>query len=208
MRNKIYIVTQARLASALADVRAELRKAGIWSTQLAQVPVKLSRLNPLGLHCYGWKWTSTQGPIMIPMICVPRIIHCIGWQPYVSLRDVLRHEYAHALADCHPKIVRSRHFVRAFGGRYTDCRGPCEYDPEVHVSPYAASCPAEDFAETFMVWLRSRSACSRLRKHRFGGARLGFVESLAKRRRFGLHPDSCRTHAGKWSRTSAGRDPA
>lgn len=156
MKTKIYVVTSTRLLSALACVRADLLRVGLWSAKLAQVPVRLSIAHPYALDSYGWKCSGRRGSIAIPMISVPRIMHRLGWAPYVSLRDVLRHEYAHCLADSFPRLVKSQRFAQVFGGRYDDARAPSLYDPKHHVSQYAATCPAEDFAETFMVWLRSR----------------------------------------------------
>jgi hypothetical protein len=50
VKNKIYVVTQTRLDSALAVVRAELRLAGLWTTQLDRIPVRLSRAASLGFR--------------------------------------------------------------------------------------------------------------------------------------------------------------
>ena len=63
---------------------------------------------------------------------------------------------SHALADVHPKFVECRAFVRCFGGEYEDPESPEEYDRELHVSKYAATMPAEDFAETFHFYIRHK----------------------------------------------------
>lgn len=91
-------------------------------------------------HIYIPKWVLLQGP----------------WQNRGSLRDVLRHEFGHALAYYHPgPICRSRAFTETFGGRYEGRRSEPPADGEDFVSEYAMSGPAEDFAETFACWLRS-----------------------------------------------------
>ncbi len=72
---------------------------------------------------------------------------------YTSLRDVLRHEFAHTIADTHRGLFRSGYFSEAFGAGHHWKFG-WQYAPEHHVSEYAASAPAEDFAETFMVYVR------------------------------------------------------
>ncbi len=72
-----------------------------------------------------------------------------------TLRDVLRHEYAHALAWARPSFVRGAWFREAFGAGYDDVHEMRPtYDARVFVSEYATKSPKEDFAETFMAWLR------------------------------------------------------
>ena len=62
-----------------------------------------------------------------------------------SLRDVVRHEYAHALEHHYPRLTgRSARFRETFG----------EGDNEDFVSDYAKTNPSEDFAETFMLYIR------------------------------------------------------
>jgi hypothetical protein len=89
-------------------------------------------------HTYIPQWVLLYGP----------------WQQRGSLRDVVRHEYGHAVAHYYPSLIqRSSRFSATFGGRYFGER--CNYASERDfVSTYAATCPAEDFAETFMLFLR------------------------------------------------------
>ncbi|MFY8217043.1 MAG: hypothetical protein ACOVMP_10645, partial [Chthoniobacterales bacterium] len=69
------------------------------------------------------------------------------------LKDVLRHEFGHAVADTHRGLIRSRKFREAFGAPHTwDVQWT--YDAWHHVSEYAATAPAEDFAEVFMMYLQ------------------------------------------------------
>jgi hypothetical protein len=69
------------------------------------------------------------------------------------LADVLRHEYGHAVADTHRGLILSRQFVEAFGASH--CLGDeWEHDPGLHVTEYAATGAAEDFAETLMLFLK------------------------------------------------------
>mgnify|MGYP001237383869 CR=1 FL=1 len=72
-----------------------------------------------------------------------------------TLRDVLRHEYAHALAWVRPSFVRGRWFRETFGARYDEKwdERPV-FDPEAYVGEYATTSAKEDFAETFMVCVR------------------------------------------------------
>lgn len=156
-------VTYRQLESAYLDVQRELDRAGLWygRTRLMQTQVIWCRLPPPSLwdalgffvegnsvlyrlfgfgpgHIYIPKWVLLHGP----------------WQNRGSLREVLRHEFGHALAYYHPgPIRRSRAFTAAFGGRYDDDRREDSANPADFVSSYATKNPAEDFAETFARWL-------------------------------------------------------
>ena len=70
---------------------------------------------------------------------------------------MLRHEYGHAVAHHHRGKIRSRKFSDVFWASH-DCKDerPWEYEEDLFVSPYAATSPSEDFAETFMFFLRHR----------------------------------------------------
>ncbi len=101
---------------------------------------------------YGWHWYGGSGEIHVPRISWSRLSHLFSGG-YTSLRDVLRHEYAHAIADTHRGLIRSEKFGDAFGAAHS-WDFEWEHDPDHHVTSYAATAPAEDFAETFMLYLR------------------------------------------------------
>jgi hypothetical protein len=72
--------------------------------------------------------------------------------------DVLRHEFGHALATLYPRALSQGDlFLKAFGGVYGPKPAPeidrdnWEFDC---VSEYAASATREDFAETFMLFVK------------------------------------------------------
>jgi hypothetical protein len=127
---------------------------GVWNDRLFAVDTYLV---PVGC-AYGWKWNGAGGSINIPSVSVSRL----GWALFragtpCGLRDLVRHEYAHALADLYPRLSRSRSFRQVFGGSYDLGRPVDAYDPRLHVSEYAATQPAEDFAECFMYFVKHRS---------------------------------------------------
>lgn len=72
--------------------------------------------------------------------------------------DVIRHEFAHAIADLYPRAVsRGGTFRAAFGGacgaKPAECRGVPGWE-ERYVSEYATESTEEDFAETFMLFVK------------------------------------------------------
>ena len=72
--------------------------------------------------------------------------------------DVIRHEFGHALADLYPRALSKGGLFRAaFGGTYgptpAEERGVEGWE-ERYVSEYATSATQEDFAETFMLFVK------------------------------------------------------
>lgn len=82
--------------------------------------------------------------------------------PGNTLLDTMRHEFAHAWAWLDPKFIDLPWFRRAFGARYDDeWEEEPEFDRADFVSEYACTAPKEDFAETFMVFLRRHDSLDR-----------------------------------------------
>ena len=74
--------------------------------------------------------------------------------------DVFRHEFGHALADLYPVALRKGGLFRAaFGGTYgptpAEKRGVEGWE-ERYISEYATSATQEDFAETFMLFVKHK----------------------------------------------------
>ena len=74
--------------------------------------------------------------------------------------DVIRHEFGHALADLYPRALSKGGLFRAsFGGTYgptpAEERGVDGWE-ERYVSEYATSATQEDFAETFMLFMKHK----------------------------------------------------
>ena len=67
---------------------------------------------------------------------------------------LLRHEYAHALEDNYEQFVHVKAFVKAFGAEYGDTVVFKEGTEENYISLYAQSMTQEDFAETFMYYMK------------------------------------------------------
>ena len=129
-------------------VTNEMATLGVWTDELHEVEV---RLVPLSLGCYGWH----QGHIHIPRVSGAQLFDlCQGF--HTRLTDILRHEWAHAVADIHPDFVDSPRFARCFGGLHDDDDPVLDYDTNHHVTRYAAVRPCEDYAEIFHLYLRHK----------------------------------------------------
>lgn len=142
-------VTLSRLNRAVSDVQVELERHGFYNERLASVDVFLSWVG----YAYGWCYYGTSGNIHIPAISFGKMFERFSGCSRTSLRDIIRHEYGHALAHTHRGLFCSVPFKRAFGSHH-DADIRWDYDPQRHVSEYAATSPSEDFAETFMLYLR------------------------------------------------------
>lgn len=124
-------------------------------------------------HCWlSDEWFSPDG---VPGIAIPfylahprlmRLEHRQMLEVEGGTRDwcmrILRHEAGHAIDDAY-RLHRRRKWREVFGKYsepYPDTYQPKPYSRRyvLHLDPwYAQSHPAEDFAETFAVWLKPRS---------------------------------------------------
>jgi hypothetical protein len=119
---------------------------------------------------------------------VPRLHELVGFEEatiYVApntnhgIKDVIRHEFGHALAWVKETHFEKAWFERAFGGDYFDEAGEasewmrhyygddsrflnCLLSDE-YISPYAMTNPSEDLAECFMFYLKYKGDISRFR---------------------------------------------
>lgn len=157
-------VSLKQLNSATLAVQTELERLGLWSadSRLRSTDVIWCRLPQVLAAALGFCFDApTSAPLQwlgyhAGNIYIPQwgLSHGPWGQDRGSLRDIIRHEYAHALAWHHPAMIRqSRRFAAAFGGRYDDAK-PVVGPDAAFVSEYARTCPKEDFAETFMVYVR------------------------------------------------------
>ena len=182
-------VTLNQVSAAALAVQTELGSVGLWSEacRLPQTEAiwcylpQVVASNAVGFFWDGesstvWKWLGYEpGNIYIPQW----VLSQGPWgQDRGSLRDILRHEYGHALAWHYPALVRrSRRFVEAFGSRYDDPE-PGVGPRSAFVSYYASTMPAEDFAETFAVWLRRGGRCPEHYRNRALRRKWAFVRDV------------------------------
>lgn len=145
-----HFVTPTRLRVANRQVTAEMARLGLWCDALDDIDV---RLVPVSLACYGW--FQPERGIYIPAVTGAQLSDLITGH-HTRLTDVLRHEWAHALADRRPRLIENQRFTRVFGGSYESSLPVSDHDPEHHLTTYAAASACEDFAETFHHYLRHK----------------------------------------------------
>lgn len=152
MTVKVNVLTRGKsFQSALYCVRRELKAFGCFTTEVANLNVYQTSVS----IAYGYQQYHESGDIVIPRVSVSRLWDNFFGGDYVSIRDIIRHEYAHGIAHCHPKMVSIVSFDKTFQGDHDFGKGS-GYDEEHHVSSYASKNPCEDFAEVFMYFVKYR----------------------------------------------------
>ncbi len=106
---------------------------------------------------------AEEGHWLNGVITIPQYGFWLGRQ--ASIEDVIRHEFGHALADLYPRALsKGGLFREAFGAKYGPDPAP-EIDPDNWefdcVSKYAATKTQEDFAETFMLFVKHKGKMPR-----------------------------------------------
>lgn len=169
------IITMSRLQSALDDVVDELDEMGLWNARLAKVDVYLTWFGT----AYGWQLYRGSGHIGIPALSLSRVNEMIFGGARMTLRDLLRHEYGHAVADTNRGLIRSRLFADAFGTPH-DSEIPSDHSEVEHVTEYAATNSSEDFAEVFMFYLKHGGKIPTRYKTRKIERKWQFVDRICK----------------------------
>lgn len=154
-------VTFDQLNSAVLEVQDELYQLGLWNedSRLPQTEVFWCRFPQVvarraqgffipprakSLELIGYE----VGNIYIPQW----VLRSRFWKKRDSLRDVVRHEYGHAVEYHYPMLTTgSKRFKTAFSGPYP---GDDEEAGNIYISEYSATEQTEDFAETFMFFVR------------------------------------------------------
>ncbi len=177
------MISITRLSRAFNVVRDELREVGllddgVYLDQIELVRSPLPSIWTMG-YCFhnGVTWLRLvgyqPGTIYIP-INAP-VERSSGY----TLADVIRHEFGHAWAWLDRKRIDGPWFKRAFGERYGFPDG-VPAPEEDFVSEYAMTRPAEDFADTFMTYLRHRRNLSRFKNQPGLYRKLRAIEVLVR----------------------------
>jgi hypothetical protein len=155
-------ISLEQLNRATLATQGELADHGFWGekSRLLEIDVLWCRYpSPSIIDCWGAffhgdDWVSRllgfkKGHMYIPSWSISHFS-----KTRTSLRDIVRHEFAHGTAELYPGLThRSPRFKEVFGGSYWAKKHPREEYDEF-VSEYASTKPMEDFAETFMFYLR------------------------------------------------------
>lgn len=160
-----------QLSSAYNRVRQDLFEVGLLEEGRYLDAIECSpHYDPFGfVGEYGRVYDEGVGLLPSILGFEPGTIYVFAGAPidaYVpggTLVDVIRHEFAHAWAWLDAPFFRGRWFRDSFGAAYwaDSWDAPRDFDRDDHVSEYACTQAKEDFAETFMVYLRYRRSLSR-----------------------------------------------
>lgn len=143
-----HVISLPELDKANMKITDELFRLGFWAGRVPDIGVYLV---PVSFVSYGWYLDS----IHIPRVSGAQLVDLMAGH-HTRLTDILRHEWAHGVADAFPALIDSRKFRESFGGPYENRSGIHEYDPSLHVTRYASTMPCEDFAEIFHHYLRHK----------------------------------------------------
>lgn len=151
------------VSRAYNKVRVELWKLGIlWDgSKLERVPCVYDPFAPLAAlgGTMGW-YDPEKKRIEFPSVYLPIQSLWKDLGEKANAPDVFRHEFAHAIVDFYPGAVsRGGTFRAAFGGacgaKPAERRGVPGWE-ERYVSEYATKSTEEDFAETFMLFVKHK----------------------------------------------------
>ena len=153
--------SEAGVKSASYRVRRELKDMGLLFTKsrMSKVKVIYEGLCLNGLSGFvgimGFYDPQTQN-IHIPAIWPAALL---PWYKERCMTDVLRHEFGHALEGKFSRFFHDERFKEAFGAEYGEIFvGGNERN---YVSDYARKYTQEDFAETFMNFLKFKGVLPR-----------------------------------------------
>ena len=168
--------TFKQLESAVDIVQDELIQHYFWDEKLSTIDVIWV---PYG-SSYGWQHYLGSGDIKIPAFSRSKLVEMLFGGGYFSLKDILRHEYAHAFAHTHRGLIRSSLFKSVYGSHHDDEKITWEYNSLYFVSEYAATNTSEDFAETFRYYLNYSGVLPLKFKTPIIKAKWNFIKELSK----------------------------
>lgn len=185
-------------------VQNELEEVGLYVDYLDQIELHQSPIPSLSgelgyVYDSGLSWQAEilgyeEGVIYIPSMAPIQL-----YVPGGTLVDTIRHEYAHAWAWLDPDLIAGSWFKNTFGLEYDeeDDLGAdlyrvfnnyesygFEQSPywNDYVSAYALSSPSEDFAETFMFYLRYRKSLKRFKGREGVWGKLNSISNILRSR--------------------------
>lgn len=153
-------VSLETVEAAFNAVRKELQEMGLLSrgSRLDKVNCFHERLSIYGLwHGFCGNAEGLYGNTKEDQdIHIPAVTRSGLWNgDHRVIRDDVRHEFGHALADRYRKFFRGGIFKEAFGKSYGTWQVfDGDDSTDAYVSDYATTDTREDFADTFMLYLK------------------------------------------------------
>ena len=161
-RLRNFFATFSQVKTATYKVRRDLRDLGLLfeGSRLSQVPViyhyGLTQESYSGFRGeMGFYYFDTKDihiPAIWPAALLPKLSR---WYHKRRLVDVIRHEFGHALEGKFKKYFHDSRFRKAFGASY-GLPVAKDGDEQNYVSSYARTDTGEDFAETFMLYVKHK----------------------------------------------------
>lgn len=139
---------------SVRHVRRELKTMKFGKKKIMETKVSRTLIPSVTKKGYFTKG----GEIFIPIL-----------QSKMGVRDILRHEYGHAILHNYPKIRDRREF--SIFGHTTDVND--------YFSDYAMTNTDEDFCETFMVYMKKKGKMPRTNSQRLK-RKWRFISSLKR----------------------------
>ena len=160
--SKVY-TSYKEVCWAYDKVRMELWNLGVlWEgSRMDSVGATYLKVAPIAaLAGYMGLYQPETKEIEFPSVYLPIASLWKDLGTKANALDVFRHEFGHALADLYPRTLSKGCLFRAaFGGTYgedpAEERGVNGWE-ERYVSEYATSATQEDFAETFMLFVKHK----------------------------------------------------
>jgi len=143
VKNKVRIHWFASVKRATSRVVAELKALNLYQ------PVDVY-VTPIGIGGLGYCTLGKKPEIHIPRFSGARLAELLPGRVYTSLMDILRHEHGHAF----DFAGMSRNLRRRYWQLFGRTGKKAVFDPDVHVTEYAATDSQEDFAECFMLFVK------------------------------------------------------
>ena len=154
--------SESCVKSAAYRVRRELKDMGLLfdKSKMSKVEVVYEGLSPNGfagfkgyMGFYDPQTKDIHIPAMWPAVLLPEVL---PWYHDRCMVDVLRHEFGHALEGKFPKFFHDERFIKAFGDEYGENHVAKDGEERNYVSSYASTYTQEDFAETFMLFMKHK----------------------------------------------------
>jgi len=149
------------VSRAYNKVRMELWHLGVlWDgSKLDGVECIYDQIAPIAALSGTMGWYDPDSKVItFPSVYLPIAALWRDLGVKANALDVIRHEFGHALADQYPGALKKGGLFRAaFGGTYGENPAEeCVADGwgDRYVSEYATSMAQEDFAETFMLFVK------------------------------------------------------